>query len=80
MENIEELINKQDLSKLSEIRQDILNEILFYKVELTKILDSKERYDILKIETTLQNELRYIGNKISSIENIYRNNFNFYRD
>lgn len=80
MENIEELTNKKDLSKLSEIRQDIYHDILFYNIELIKILDYKERYEITKINTILCKQLLEISNKIKCIENMYSNNFNFYKD
>jgi hypothetical protein len=80
MNNIEELVNKEDLTKLSEIRQDILKDILFYNIELTKILDYKERYEMTKMNTILCNQLVEINNKIRTIQERYSNNFNFYKD
>jgi hypothetical protein len=57
MHNIEELTKKEDISKFSEIRQDILNQIKIYNDKIDDVLNDKVRYDILKINTTLCCEL-----------------------
>jgi hypothetical protein len=59
------------------MRQEILDEILFYNVELTKILNYKERYEIAKINSIRCKELVDINERIRLIEWMDSRNYNF---
>ena len=69
--------SNKDLPKLSIMRQDILKDIIIYNNTLMQIIDKKERYEILKINTILCKEMLAINERIRLIEWMNSRNYNF---
>ena len=69
--------SNKDLPELFIMRQDILKDIIMYNNTLMEIIDKKERYEILKINTILCKEMLAINERIRLIEWMNERNYNF---
>ena len=69
--------SNKDLPELFIMRQDILKDIIIYNTAIMQIIDKKERYEILKINTILCKEMLAINERIRLIEWMNERNYNF---